>query len=104
MNMITPTITAANLDRCLYCHRPILTAYVYLPAVRGTNLVVTAHARCAELASERVGRGVHDRTDDADMPADQLATAKAEHLAGLLALEALFLPAPATADTARVPA
>jgi hypothetical protein len=83
--MITPTITANDLDRCVYCHRLILTAYVYIPAVRGTDLVVTAHARCAELATS-------------DLPADELAAAKTEHLASLLAIEALFLPLPATAQ------
>ena len=83
--MITPTVTAANLDRCLYCHRLILTAYVYIPAVKGTNLVVPAHARCVELAT-------------ADMPADEVEAAKAEHLAGLIAIETLFLGAPVTTD------
>jgi hypothetical protein len=93
--MITPTVTAKNrLDRCPYCHHPILTAFVYIPAVRGTDLVVTAHARCVELASKRVGRGRHDRTDDADLPAAELEAAKAEHLAGLAGLETLILGAP----------
>jgi hypothetical protein len=78
--MITPTVTAANLDRCPFCRRRILTAFVYIAAVRGTDLVVTAHARCVELATS-------------DLPADQLATAKAEHVAGLAGLETLILGA-----------
>ena len=78
--MITPTVTAANLDRCLYCRHLILTAFVYIPAVRGTNLVAPAHARCAELAHS-------------DLPADELAAEKAKHLAALTGLEAMFLPA-----------
>ena len=66
--MITPTVTAANLDRCIYCRHPILTAFVYIPAVRGTNLVAPAHARCAELAHS-------------DLPADELEAEKTKHLA-----------------------
>jgi len=91
---MTPTSTANHaqpncglapdrgLDRCIYCRHPILTAFVYLLAVRKTNYVLTAHARCAELAAS-------------NLPADQLAAAKAEHLAGLAGVEALFLGAPA---------
>ena len=78
--MITPIVTAANLDRCIYCRRPILTAFVYIPAVRGTNLVAPAHARCAELAHS-------------DVPADELEAEKTKHLTALTGLEALFLPA-----------
>ena len=68
--MITPTVTAANLDRCPFCRHLILTAFVYIQAVRKTNYVTPAHARCAELAT-------------ADMPAAELEAAKAEHIAGL---------------------
>jgi hypothetical protein len=81
--MITPTVTATDLDRCLYCHRLILTAFVYIPAVRGTDLVVPAHARCAELATS-------------NLPDDQLEAARAEHLTSLVAIETLFLGAPVT--------
>jgi hypothetical protein len=90
--MITPTVTAANLDRCPFCRHPILTAFVYIQAVRKTNYVTPAHARCAELAA-------------ADLPAAELEAAKTEHLAGLVAIETLFLGAPATTDApAQVPA
>ena len=89
--MITPTVTAANLDRCLYCHHLILTAFIYIPAVRGTDLVAPAHAHCVELASKR---------RDADLPAEELAAAKAKHITDLLAIEALFLPAPAATEAA----
>ena len=51
--MITPTVTAANLDRCPFCRHLILTAFVYIKAVRKTNYVTAAHARCAELATRR---------------------------------------------------
>ena len=89
--MITPTVTAANLDRCPFCRHLILTAFVYIKAVRKTNYVTAAHARCAELASKR---------SDADMPAEELAAAKAKHITDLLAIEALFLPAPAATEAA----
>jgi hypothetical protein len=79
--MITPTVTAADLDRCPFCRHLILTAFVYIKAVRKTNYVTAAHARCAELAT-------------ADMPAAELEAAKAEHLAGLAGLETLILGAP----------
>ena len=85
--MITPTVTAANLDRCPFCRHLILTAFVYIQAVRKTNYVTAAHARCAELAT-------------ADMPAEELAAAKAKHITDLLAIEALFLPAPAATEAA----
>ena len=83
--MITPTVTATDLDRCLYCRRMILTAYIYLPAVKGTDLVAPAHARCHEIAT-------------ADMTPEERANARAEHIAGLIAVEALFLPAATMAD------
>ena len=82
--MITPTVTATNLDRCPFCHRLILSAYVQISAVRGTNLVVSAHAYCAELATS-------------GLPAEELATAKATHLASLECLEALILTSRITA-------
>jgi hypothetical protein len=83
--MITPTVTAADLDRCPFCRHLILTAFVYIKAVRKTNYVTAAHARCAELAT-------------ADLPAAELEAAKAKHIADLEAIEALFLGAPATTD------
>jgi hypothetical protein len=87
LEMITPTVTATDLDRCLYCRKPILTAFIYLPAVKGTDLVAPAHARCHEIATE-------------PMTPEERENAKAEHLAGLKVIEAFFLPA--TAD--QVPA
>ena len=94
--MITPTVTAANLDRCLYCHHLILTAFVYIPAVRGTDFVAPAHAHCVELASKR---------SDADMPTAELEAAKAKHITDLEALEVLFLGASATTNApVQVPA
>ena len=79
--MITSTINPKTLDRCCYCRRPILTAFVTIPAVRGTDLIVTAHARCAEIKA-------------ADLTDTERDAAQTANLANIDAIAAMFTGGP----------
>jgi hypothetical protein len=79
-------MNASNFGHCLYCKRPLLTSFVYLPAVRGTSYQLPAHVGCVELAFS-------------GLTGSDLADATAKRDAILDGVERLFLGATFTAVT-----